>query len=237
LKTPDPFPRMGTSVEVDWFGALPETQLNAFRSYSKDAESLYSMFSISLDEAITQRNKGSKKKCIRLVTLSSDLCGRLAGCLDTLFYSMAEHCKEYGITPSFAPLRTEYFCGRPAKWSALRCCLLYRLPGLRQVKFLRKIHILRQVAACSNIEFHRAAISLASPSATIPLALSWAKVVDCHYDLNTCLRESLVMLKCSLRTLSANQLGSFQMRSLRHDSLRRPLFSATDLAFLAKGIG
>ena len=120
---------------------------------------------------------------------------------------------------------------------ALRCCLLYRLPGLRQVKFLRKIHILRQVAACSNVEFHRAAISLASPSATIPLALSWAKVVDCHYDLNTCLRESLVMLKCSLRTLSANQLGSFQMRSLRHDSLRRPLFSATDLAFLAKGIG
>jgi hypothetical protein len=234
LRTPNPFPRIGTSVQVDWFGTLPQTQLNIFRSFEKQAESLYSMFSISLDEAISERNRGCKKQSIRLVGLSSDLCGRFAQCLDTLFCSMAEHCKECGTTPSFAPLCTEYFCGAPAKRAVLRYRFLYRLPGLRQRKFLRKIDILREIAASSNVEFQRAAISLVPGSSVIPAAFSWAKAVACNDDLNICLRESLVMLKCFLRILPADQVGLFQMRLFGHDGFPGPLIKlTTKVHFLA----
>jgi hypothetical protein len=223
LRTSNPFPRIGASVQVDWLGALTEPQLNIFRSFEKEAESLYSMFSISLDEAISERNKGCKKQYIRLVELSSALCGPFAECLDSLLCCMAAQSKACGATPSFAPLCTEYFCGTPAKRAALRCRLLYRLPGLRQRKFLRKIDVLREIAASSNVEFHRAAFSLVLGSVTLTPACSWSKVIACHYDLNTCLSESLVMLKCFLRILSADQVGFFRVRLFGHDGSTRPL--------------
>jgi hypothetical protein len=44
----------------------------------------------------------------------------------------------------------------------------------------------------------------------------WELVNTYHYDLNTCLREAIVLLKSFLIVLPANQIGAFQQTILEH---------------------
>jgi hypothetical protein len=52
-----------------------------------------------------------------------------------------------------------------------------------------------------------------------------------EYDLNTCLRELLVMLKCFLRVLPANDLALFERTLSRIKASRGESVLLTDWAF------
>ncbi len=52
-----------------------------------------------------------------------------------------------------------------------------------------------------------------------------------HYDVNTCFRELLVMLKCFLRVLSPDDLALFERMLLRFKTSRRESVPLTDRVF------
>jgi hypothetical protein len=193
----------GASVETDWFGGLPEDQLHAFRIYARELEAPYLMFSVSLDEAISLRKSGSLAKSFQVVVLTSALCGRLTELLENMLRSLAEHCKHRGMIPSVAPLNPADFHSKRGQRSALKSFLLSGVFLSRHAQFLSKIRALRVMVADIGHNFCSAAEDVVSRGATVESAQLWAAMDAGHFDLNTCLRESIVLLKCFLRALPA----------------------------------
>jgi hypothetical protein len=210
LKRPKSRLGPGTSVQVDWFGELPEAQLNAFRTHAKELEACYLMFSVSLDEAFSLRADGFLTKSFEVVSLSSALCGRLTERMENMLRSLAEHSKHHGTVPSVARLNPADFHGQRARRLALRDFLLNGSARSQQGQFLGKIRILQTMVAEIGDECRRAADELASHGAAVEPAPLWTAIDVGHFDLNTCLRELMILLKCFLRALPAEQLLQFE---------------------------
>jgi hypothetical protein len=209
----------GVTVEADWFGVLPASHLLAFRNYAKELESCYVMFSVSFNEAIDLRNHGSLAISLQAIALASALCARLSDSLENALASMARHSQEYGTMPSVAPLNPADFHSRRGKYSARRSYFLNRLKLSQQAKFLEKISALRALVANKATDFRKAAEDLASSAPTVePSPSLWASLDEDQFDLNTCLRESIVLLRCFLRSLRGEELASFETTASMRNS-------------------
>lgn len=211
MRRPNPSRGPGVSVEVDWFGALPAAHLEIFRKYAEDFESSFAMFSVSLSEAIHLRDSGLLAISVEAVILTSALGARLAGSLENILVSMAQHSKEHGTVPNVALLTPAHFHSQHGQCSAQRSHSLNRLELSQGRQFLSKISAMKGIVANSGSNFRKAAEDLASHDHTVaPSASLWASLEEEHFDLNTCLRESMVLLKCFLRVLRQEELLLFE---------------------------
>jgi hypothetical protein len=205
-----PLPSPGARVLADWVGWLPETKRQTFNVYAEECEVSYMMLSISLDEAISLRDSGDLTRSSVVVSVIPGLCVRLTGLLQGMLHSLEEHAKRYGVRPSVAPLNPADFQGKHERRSALKSYLVYGLMRSQRTQFLSKISTLRKMLAHLGNNFRTAAGELASYGAAANAAPLWAAIDTGHFDLNTCLRESTVLLKCFLRALPDDQLVQFQ---------------------------
>jgi hypothetical protein len=211
----------GVSVEVDWFGGLPENHLEAFKLYSKDMETSFCAFSVSLNEAIGLDESGAVGKSLQLAPLIYGLCERLTGLLKNVLDSLREHAREYGTTPSVASLNPANFLGQRGQRSALSSALWNSAQFSQRARFLSKIRTLRAMVDCLDGEICAAADELVSSGAAIEAGPLWVTIAAGHFDLNTCLRESLISLKCFLRVLPDDELHRFQKTMSNHRAPRR----------------
>jgi hypothetical protein len=209
LKVSKPRPALGASVQTDWYGWLPEAKMQAFRVYAGDFETCYSMLSVSFDEALGLRNSGHFRKSCVAMEVTPSLCSRLTDRLYGMLCSLDEHAKHYGIVPSVAPLDAENFRGLHGQRSARMSSLLSAILLSQRTQFLSKITSLKHIVGQANSDFSDAAQELFSAPAQNRDRL-WNALVQDHYDLSTCLGESVVLLKCFLRVLPDDQLLSFQ---------------------------
>jgi hypothetical protein len=76
-------------------------------------------------------------------------------------------------------------------------------------QFLHKIETLEEMVLSIRKEFYEVASDLGSGVSEAP-SEDWRTVDDAHFDLNTCLREAIVVLKSFLVVLPNNQLSVFQ---------------------------
>jgi hypothetical protein len=209
LKGIAPRPVSGASVHVDWYGWMPDARLNAFRVYSNDSEACYVMLSVTLDEAFGLRESGSLRKSFQIVDVTPALCSRLTDRLLGLLASLDEHAKHYGIIPSIAPLDAANFRSARGQRTARMSSILSRVLLSQRAQFLSKVTCLRDMVSDFGTDFCDAAKDLAS-GATPDCAPLWLALDQNHYDLNTCFRETMILLKCFLRVLPDDQLPSFQ---------------------------
>jgi hypothetical protein len=87
--------------------------------------------------------------------------------------------------------------------------LLSRVLLTQRSQFLHKIGTLEEMVGDLGKDFRFTVENLSSGGSSNPDA-DW-KVVDAvHYDLNTCLREAIVLLKSFLVVLPDDQLVTFQ---------------------------
>jgi hypothetical protein len=210
VKHPNVRANAAASVQTDWYGWLPDAKLQAFRTYAGEFEASYIMLSVSLDEAISLRDRGSLTKSFQVVFVTPALCKRLTGALEGMLCSLEEHAKHYGVIPSVAPLDANNFNGQHAYHAALMSSLLSRILLSQRAQFLSKIGTLREMVADLGDEFCMAAEDLAAHGAAVESAPLWSVMDSGHFDLNTCLRESMILLKCFLRALPDDQLLGFQ---------------------------
>jgi len=209
LKASTSRPASGASVHTDWYGWLPDAKLHAFQLYSNESETYYAMLSVSLNEAIGLRDCGTLSKSFQVVDVTPALCSRLTARLLGLLSSLDVHARHYGIVPSVAPLAVENFRGTHGQRSARASSLLSRILLSQRAQFLSKITALREMLPELCADFADAAEDLASGAAA-DSKLLWVTLDQDHFDLNTCLRETMVLLKCFLRVLPDDQLLSFQ---------------------------
>ncbi len=222
MKNSKPRTGPGASVHTDWYGWLPESQLEAFRVYASDCETCYLMFSVSLNEAIGLRNSGSLTKSFQIIDVTPSLCSRLSERLCSLLSALDEHAKHYGIVPSVAPLRVDYFRGVRGQRSARMSAILNRVLLSQRAQFLSKVASLRDMLMELSLDFRDTAEELSSGAALDARSL-WKTLDDDHYDLNTCFRESMILLKCFLRVLPDDQLSPFQKAVAGQPRCRPPV--------------
>jgi hypothetical protein len=220
----------GVSVEVDWFGGLPETHLEAFKLYSKSMETSFCVFGVSLNEAIGLHDGGDVGKSLQLAPLIYGLCQRLTGLLKSVLDALLEHSRLYGTTPSVASLDSANFLGQRVQRSAVTSALWHGAQLSQRARFLSKIRTLRAMVADLDSELCAATDELLSSGAAIETAPLWAAIAARHFDLNTCLQESLISLKCFLRVLPDDELRRFQKTMSNHRAPRRRAPASTKIA-------
>ena len=212
-----------SSVEQDWRAWLPEEKAEIFSKHRHTLDSLFNMFSVSLNEAIGLRREGCVAQSLTTLGVAADLCRRLVRPLDGLLCALWEHSKHYGTIPSTAPLDPANFAGNQAQRAARLSGLWNRVLLSKRRQFLRKASDVGEMLEDRGQDFQDAASTLREAVPAHPDRL-WGELTTSHYDINTCLREAFVLLKSFLVVLPASELGAFLAL------LQRPARLRTDQA-------
>jgi hypothetical protein len=133
----------------------------------------------------------------------------LTQALGGLLRSLSEHAKHYGTIPNAAPLDPANFQGHRGQRSARMNSLLDHVLLSQRLQFLHKVSTLEEMVEDLGNDFRHAADDLAEGVSLDPGKM-WAEVDAHHYDLNTCLREAIVVFKSFLIALPESQLGAYQ---------------------------
>jgi hypothetical protein len=143
------------------------------------------------------------------VNVTPSLCARLSEALGSLIRVLSEHAKHYGTVPNAAPLDPQNFQTTKGQRSARMSGLLSKVLLSQRTQFLHKLSTLLEMVENLGKEYCTSAEELGAGMSTDP-ELLWKTIDAAHYDLNTCLRETIVLLKSFLRALPDDQLASFQ---------------------------
>ena len=167
------------------------------------------MFSVSLDEALEFRRQGHLSKSYQAVCVTPDLATRLAGNLAAVLRALSGHAKHYGTVPNAAPLDAANFLGAKEQRTARMSDLLSRVLLTQRSQFLHKIGTLEEMVSDLGRDFRSAVETLTVGGSAKPAA-QWQVIDAAHYDLNTCLRETIVLLKSFFVVLPDDQVATLQ---------------------------
>jgi hypothetical protein len=195
-------------VSQDWRSPLSAEKSRTYLDTLRGLETSYAMFSVNLDEAIGLRRHGSLVKAHQALSVTPALCKRLADPLLTLLRAMLDHAKHFRVTPNLCPLDPENFQQARSRRAASFNGICSRIFLSQRSQFLHKISTLLELVENLNESFFSATEELHDPSSIQP-EREWDLLDAAHYDLNTCLRESIVLLKCFLLALPDGQLEEF----------------------------
>jgi hypothetical protein len=201
-------PLRGGSVSQDWRSPLSAQKSRTYLDTLRDLETFYAMFSVNLDEAIGLRRNGRYGKAHQALTVTPTLCKRLVVPLLALLRAMLGHAKHFRVIPNLSPLDPDNFQQAKSRRAASFNGICSRIFLSQRSQFLHKISTLVELVENLNESFCDAAEELID-SSSLQLDQDWALLDATHYDLNTCLRESIVVLKCFLLALPDEQLLEF----------------------------
>jgi hypothetical protein len=217
-RAPSPVRR---NASDDWRATLPREKNQVFESIVRDWECSYAMLSVSLDEALAQRARGELVCAQQQVAITSELLFRLTSTLTNACAVLSESGKRVTNLPLVQPLHTEFFRGDTGQSAASWNSLLHNVLLGHRSRFFHKLRILSNTVEHLGVEFEQNAHDIASGLSVEPAAC-WKELDSLHYDLNTCLRESEVMLKSFLHALPAEQLAVFGTELSRPRTAARP---------------
>jgi hypothetical protein len=221
---PRPVTLQHDSVSQDWRVPLKGDKSQVYLHSVQRLEIAYSMFSVNLDEAFGMRRNGRHSKAHQLLSVAPDLCKRLSYPLVSLLRSMTEHAKHFGVTPNIAPLDAQNFQHARSQRVALYNDLFSRVLLTRKSQFSYKISAIAELVEELDSNFASAAEDLAAGDSLTP-DREWELLDAVHYDLNTCLREAVVLFKSFLHALPDQQLPSFQA-TLQESQANSPSLAA-----------
>jgi hypothetical protein len=194
------------SVTSDWIRALPREKSEIFESSVRHWERSFAMVSVALDDAFAMRARGELVCASQQVSVSAALLTRISTSLISFCESLANRGRFIRHIPSVEPLNPEFFRSQMAQsaaaWNEFLHCVAF---GSRP-RFVHKLRILSSTFERLDREFGKAAGDIARAASA---GSSWKALDQVHYDFNTCLRETEVILKSFLRALPIEHLAGF----------------------------
>jgi hypothetical protein len=203
------------SVQQDWRAFLPEAKSSFFHAHTRELENAYVMLSVSLNEAIDFRRHRHNVKAYQAAEVTPGLCDLLTLRLSSILHSMRRQCRHFGIVPNLAPLESSNFRTERAQRAARFSSLITRVLLSERSQFIHKVSTLEEIVEAVGDWFVEATQHLEPVGSSDPSAF-WRVLDFCHFDLNTCLRETLVLFKSFLVVLPEEQLDNldFTIRGL-----------------------
>jgi len=166
------------------------------------------MFSVNLDEALGLRRCGRIAKAQQVLSVSSALCQRLSTPLVSLLRAMLLHARHASTAPNLAPLDPQNFQNTRSQRVARLNGVFSKVLLTRRSQFLHKISTVSELVEELTSRFLASSEEILEGDLMHPDA-EWEVLDASHYDLNTCLRESVVLFKSFLHALPENQLQEF----------------------------
>ena len=167
------------------------------------------MLSVALNEALSERAQGELAMAREDVEISAAVVHRLADPLLGAYRTLEARGRQLAAPPSVSPLNPEFFRGKIARQNAAWNQVLHRILFGSRSRYLHKVRVLEMTVRVLADHFHETAEDIADGVEIHPQE-SWSALDELHYDLNTCLRESVVMLKSFLRLLPDGSLETFR---------------------------
>lgn len=198
----------GRSVKGDWLAYLPAERRDVFNALAGDWQETYGMMSVVLNDAIAERRAGRLVQARRQTLIAAQLAGRLVERLGAATEVLCRCGRFRGRLPVVEALRPGHFRSERAQGAAAWSFVLHRIPLGRRFRFLTKLSVLRTVLERAGAEFCEIAEEIGDGSAVDP-ETSWRMLDVLHYDLNTVMRESLVVLKSYLRAACSTGFAAF----------------------------
>ena len=189
----------------DWTAALPREKSQLYQVVVRRWECSYAMMSVALDEALSLRATGELVCARQQVTIAAGLLGRLAPSLISLCDTLAARGQLIAKFPVVEPMNTDFFRGNTGQSAASWNGILHHLLFGARSRFFHKLRILSHTLTQLENEFEEAASEI-SKGLSVQPGDCWQRLDTLHYDFNTCLRESEVVLKSFLRMLPEEQL-------------------------------
>lgn len=199
------------SVCEDWIAWLPAEKHVVFDAVRDQLEISYTMLSVALNEALTLRNRGALVQAGQEAGVIADLFDRLAAQLLLVIRALHEQSQNMPALPNVTPLTPENFRGSIAHRVSRTNNILSRILFSGRSKFFHKLHALSEATEELALRFRESAEEVADVASIEPL-LDWETLDTLHYDLNTCLRESVVVLKSFLLVLPDDDLRVFHQK-------------------------
>jgi hypothetical protein len=206
---PRPLPSGQRTVSDDWTARLPEDKRDLFEGIVQHWEAGYAMLSVALNESFALRSRGELVRARQQAAVAADLAGLLTFPLAGALRTLGLHARKYGTFPRVEALNPGNFRGatghRLAAWNSL----LHGVVPAERFRFSQKLRALSAAIDEMAEEFRRSATALVEGTSTEP-GTCWSELDTLHYDLNTCLRESVVVLKSFLCVLPAAEIEHLQ---------------------------
>jgi hypothetical protein len=196
------------SVSDEWIAALPREKGQLFDAVVRRWECSYAMVSISLNEAFSLRSRGELIGARQQVAVSDELLARIAVVLIEGCQSISNRGRHISNVPQVLPLNTEFFKGQTAQSAASWNEFLHHVLFADRSRFFQKLRILSETLEMIVSEFHGEVEELSDGLSLHPNE-SWLSLESFHYDFNTCLRETEILLKSFLRALPLEQVSAF----------------------------
>ena len=223
------------SVQQDWRSLLPEAKSAFFEVHVGELENAYVMLSVSLNEAIDLRRHGHSVKASQATEVTPDLCSLLVLRLDSILHSMRQHAQHFGVVPNLAPLEPGNFRTDRSQRSARLNNLVNRVLLSERSQFIHKLSTLEQIVEDVGDSFIKSAKHVEPTDSPDPSS-PWSALDACHFDLNTCLRETVVLFKSFLVVLPEEQLDGLDF-TIRGLCRTRPLRQFATSIIHARRIG
>lgn len=189
----------------DWVAVLPREKGQLYQVVVRRWECAYAMMSVALDEALSLRASGELVCARQQVSIASGLLGRLTPSLISLCDTLSARGQHVAKFPAVEPMNAEFFRGNTGQSAASWNGILHHVLFSSRSRFFHKLRILSQTLTLLEGEFEEAASEI-SKGLSVQPGDCWQRLDTLHYDFNTCLRESEVVLKSFLRMLPEDQL-------------------------------
>ncbi len=188
------------SVAEDWLAWMPAEKDGLFEATVAEFEAGYVMLSVALNESLAMKATGSLIQAREQAGVAASLCDRLAARLLAVIRALEDHGRHFGTLPNVAPLDVKFFRGMTAQHLARKNSLLSKVLLSARSKFFHKLQGLMETLEELRGEFCAAADELSEGFSIHPES-QWRELDVLHFDLNTCLRETIVVLKSFLCAL------------------------------------
>jgi hypothetical protein len=189
----------------DWFTTLPGDKNDLYEAVVRRWECTYAMMNVALDEALSLRTCGKLICARQQVSVAADLLERLSPALVSLCETLSARGQRVSQLPAVEPLNAEFFRSRTAQSAASWNGILHHVLFSVRSRFFHKLRILSHTIEQLDREFQDAASDVSKGLSVRPNDC-WQRLDILHYDLNTCLRETEVVLKSFMRILPDEQL-------------------------------
>jgi hypothetical protein len=196
------------SVSLDWRTPLSGDKSRAYLHILHRLETSYAMFSVNLDEALGLRRSGRIAKAQQVLSVSSALCQRLSAPLTCLLRAMLLHARHASTAPNLVSLDPQNFQNARSQRVARFNNVFSKVLLTRRSQFLHKISTLTELVEELTSNYLTSSEEILEGDPVHPVD-EWGILDASHYDLNTCLRETVVLFKSFLHALPENQLPEF----------------------------
>lgn len=197
-----------SSVREDWSARLPTEKNLVFDSIVHEWEDAYAVFSVPLDDAMALHAEGQLIRARQCVELAAAVVTNLTAPLAASCHTIEKWGRRLAAPPAVIALNPSFYRSEAARQNAQWNQLMHRILFGSRSRFLHKLRALEMNISALGDEFHREAEELSTGVHIRPDA-TWPHLDELHYDVNTCLRETVVVLKSFILALPPKNLSLF----------------------------